>query len=77
MFTRGLRSAVESTRDPMFLVTVAVTDPGGQHEYPEHVKYEIRQGVKGDYARAGEFLNYWRRRALFPLTSPRRDARYR
>ncbi len=39
-------------------VTLAVTDPGGQYEYPGNVQYEIRQGVKGDYARAAEFVNY-------------------
>ena len=57
-FTRDLRDAVESVRERVFAMTVAVTDPGGKYEYPEHVKYEIRQGVKSDYARAAEFLNY-------------------
>ena len=37
---------------------LAVTDPGGQYEYDPLVRYEIRQGVKGDYARAAEFVNY-------------------
>ncbi len=37
---------------------LAMTDAGGQYEYPAEVKYEIRQGSKGDYARAAEFVNY-------------------
>ena len=39
-------------------VVLALTDPGAQYEYADEVKYEIRQGVKGDYARAAEFVNY-------------------
>ncbi|MGH9204472.1 MAG: glycosyltransferase family 4 protein, partial [Vicinamibacterales bacterium] len=42
----------------VFPTSLAVTDPGGQYEYPGNVQYEIRQGVKGDYARAAEFVNY-------------------
>ena len=37
---------------------VALSDTEGQYEYPLEVKYEIRQGRKGDYARAAEFVNY-------------------
>ena len=39
-------------------MVVAVTDPSGEYEYPPEVKYEIRQGVKADYARAGEYVSY-------------------
>ena len=39
-------------------MAIAVTDAGGQYEYPDEVGYEIRQGTKGDYARAAEFVNY-------------------
>jgi glycosyltransferase involved in cell wall biosynthesis len=39
-------------------MALAMTDPGGQYEYPDNVKYEIRQAVKADYARAAEFVNY-------------------
>ena len=42
----------------MFATSLAVTDPGGQYEYPRNVQYEIREEVKGDYARAAEFVNY-------------------
>jgi len=37
---------------------IALTDTGGQYAYPEAVKYEIRQGSRGDYARAAELVNY-------------------
>jgi glycosyltransferase involved in cell wall biosynthesis len=52
-FTSDLAQAVAG--DPMI---VALTDPGGQYEYPRQVGYEIRQGVRADYARAAEFVNY-------------------
>ena len=39
-------------------MAVAVTDAGGEYEYPDEVAYEIRQGTKGDYARAAELINY-------------------
>jgi len=37
---------------------VAVTDVSGRYEYPEQVKYQIRQGWKNDYIHAAECLNY-------------------
>ncbi len=39
-------------------LAVAVTDAGGEYEYPQEVEYEVRQGTKGDYARAAELVNY-------------------
>jgi glycosyltransferase involved in cell wall biosynthesis len=57
-FTRDLAEAIAMASEGVFPTTLAVTDPGGQYEYPGKVRYEIRQGVKGDYARAAEFLNY-------------------
>ena len=39
-------------------VVLAVTDPAGQYQYSADVKFEIRQNVKADYARAAEFVNY-------------------
>ena len=39
-------------------MAVAVTDANGHYEYPDEVGYEIRQGTKGDYARAAELVNY-------------------
>jgi glycosyltransferase involved in cell wall biosynthesis len=53
-----LAHAVQSVQPGTVPMVLAVTDPGGQYQYPAEVKYEIRQGVKGDYARAAEFVNY-------------------
>jgi glycosyltransferase involved in cell wall biosynthesis len=57
-FTRDLSRAVQSADDRVEPMTLALTDPGGQYEYPGEVKYEIRQAVRADYARAAEFVNY-------------------
>ena len=60
-FTADLARAVASSASgeqrvvPMVL---AVTDPAGQYQYPSEVKFEIRQNIKADYARAAEFVNY-------------------
>lgn len=57
-FTRDLEHAVSTAEESVHTMALALTDSGGQYEYPENVKYEIRQAVKGDYARAAEFVNY-------------------
>jgi len=57
-FTRDVSAAGAAVGEGMRPQVIAVTDPEGQYEYPREVKYEIRQGVKGDYARAAEFVNY-------------------
>jgi glycosyltransferase involved in cell wall biosynthesis len=57
-FTRDLAEAITTAGEGRFPTTLAVTDPGGRYEYPVNVQYEIRQEVKGDYARAAEFVNY-------------------
>ena len=57
-FTRDLASAVAKADERVEPMVIAVTDSGGEYEYPDEVKYEIRQGVVGDYARAAEFVNY-------------------
>jgi glycosyltransferase involved in cell wall biosynthesis len=57
-FTRDLERAVAGADSRVLPMALAMTDPGGQYEYPESVKYEIRQAVKGDYARAAELVNY-------------------
>ena len=53
-FTRDLAAGMKSANDCVRVMAVAVTDPGGQYEYPAEVEYEIRQGTRGDYARAAE-----------------------
>lgn len=57
-FTRDLSAASGAASEGVLPMIIAVSDPGSQYEYPREVKYEIRQGVKGDYARAAEFVNY-------------------
>jgi glycosyltransferase involved in cell wall biosynthesis len=57
-FTGDLAAAVASTDRRVVPMVLAVTDPMGQYEYPSEVKFEIRQNIKADYARAAEFVNY-------------------
>jgi glycosyltransferase involved in cell wall biosynthesis len=57
-FTRDLAQSVAGAGSRVVPMTLAVTDPGGQYEYPDEVRYEIRQAMNGDYARAAEFVNY-------------------
>ena len=57
-FTADLALAVAAPNQRVSPVVLAVTEPAGQYQYPSEVKYEIRQNVKADYARAAEFVNY-------------------
>jgi glycosyltransferase involved in cell wall biosynthesis len=57
-FTQDVSRAVGALVRHAPPVIVAVSDEAAQYEYPAEVGYEIRQGVKGDYTRAAEFLNY-------------------
>jgi len=57
-FTRDLAAGLVAADARVRPMAVAVTDGGGPYEYPAEVGYEIRQGTKGDYARAAELINY-------------------
>jgi glycosyltransferase involved in cell wall biosynthesis len=57
-FTSDLAAAVAGASEHVQPMVLALTDPEGEYAYPADVKYEIRQGVRGDYARAAEFVNY-------------------
>src|SRR4029077_707995 len=57
-FTRDLADGMKAASDRVRAMAVAVTDTNGPYEYPAEVEYEIRQGTKGDYARAAELVNY-------------------
>ncbi len=57
-FTRDLAAGMSAASARVKPLVVAVTDEAGPYKYPEEVEYEIRQGVKGDYARAAELINY-------------------
>jgi len=56
-FTRDLAVGMNMGADRIRTMAVAVTDAGGQYDYPEGVATEIRQGIQGDYRRAAERLN--------------------
>src|SRR6185436_13491704 len=62
--TADLAAAVTGNDRRAVPVVLAVTEPSGQYQYPAEVKFEIRQNVKADYARAAEFVNYSRVRAV-------------
>lgn len=57
-FTRDLAVGMKAAHPRVKPMVVAVRDPAGEYAYPEEVEYEIRQGAKGDYARAAELINY-------------------
>jgi glycosyltransferase involved in cell wall biosynthesis len=57
-FTADLAAAVAGNDRRALPMVLAVTEPSGQYQYPAEVKFEIRQNVKADYARAAEFVNY-------------------
>ena len=57
-FTADLAAAVAGKDRRALPMVLAVTEPSGQYQYPGEVKFEIRQNVKADYARAAEFVNY-------------------
>ncbi len=57
-FTRDLAAGMKAADDQLRIMALAVTDSAGPYEYPEEVEYQIRQGTKGDYARAAELVNY-------------------
>ena len=57
-FTADLAAAVAGNDQRALPMVLAVTEPSGQYQYPAEVKFEIRQNVKADYARAAEFVNY-------------------
>jgi glycosyltransferase involved in cell wall biosynthesis len=57
-FTRDLAVGMRSADERVDPLVVAVTDAGSNYEYPREVAYELRQGTKGNYARAAELVNY-------------------
>lgn len=57
-FTRDLSDAVISAEKGVRATVMALTPTGPAHEYPDRVRIRIRHGVKDDYARAADFVNY-------------------
>jgi glycosyltransferase involved in cell wall biosynthesis len=63
-FTADLALAVGAQDRRAQPMVIAVTEHGGEYQYPTEVKFEIRQNIKADYARAAEFVNYSRVRLV-------------
>ncbi len=57
-FTHDLSDAVIAADEGVLATVLAMTDAGFTSEHPERVRFQIRRGVKGDYARAAEFVNH-------------------
>src|SRR6476646_238171 len=59
-FTADLALSIDGDDRRAPPIVLAVTEPSGRHEYPDEVKFEIRQNVKADYIRAAEYVNFSR-----------------
>jgi len=57
-FTRDLAAGICAADSRVVPFIVAVTETGERHGQGGEVQYEIRQGIKADYARAAELVNY-------------------
>ena len=57
-FTFDLSNAVLSASEGIRATVLAITDVDSTYEHSERVRFEIRQGVKVDYVRAADFVNY-------------------
>jgi glycosyltransferase involved in cell wall biosynthesis len=57
-FTADLALSVAGHDGRALPMVLAVTEPSGKYQYPDEVKFEIRQNVKADYVRAAEFVNF-------------------
>jgi len=57
-FTRDLSDAVISANEGVRGTVLAMTDADSTYDHPERVRFTIRQGVRGDYVRAADFVNY-------------------
>jgi len=57
-FTCDLATAVAGADAAIRPVILAMDDADSQHDYPKSVRFAIRQGIRGDYARAADFVNY-------------------
>ena len=57
-FTHDLHLAVATARPDLETCVVAMTDPGGTHDYPSAVRYQVRDDAIADYVRTAELLNH-------------------
>ncbi len=56
-FTHDLHGAIAAARPDLDTCVVAMTDPGGAYEYPDAVRFQVRDDVTGDFVQAADFLN--------------------
>jgi glycosyltransferase involved in cell wall biosynthesis len=57
-FTRDLSQAIAAADKSVGTTIIAMTDKSGSEAFPPCVRFEIRRGVKDDYASAADFVNY-------------------
>jgi len=57
-FTRDLSQAIAAADRKVGTTILAMTDQVDPQTFPACVRFEIRRGVKGDYASAADFVNY-------------------
>lgn len=57
-FTQDLSDAVIVADEGVCATVLAMTDAAFSYEHPERVRFRIRRGVKDDYVRAADFVNY-------------------
>ena len=56
-FTHDLHRAVSASRPDLETSVVAITDPDHAYDYPQSVRFQVREEKVDDYVRAAEFLN--------------------
>jgi hypothetical protein len=57
-FTNDLSDAVISADEGIRATVLAMTGADFTSEHPERVRFQIRRGIQGDYARAADFVNH-------------------
>lgn len=56
-FTHDLHRAVAYAQGDLETSVVAMTEPSNRCDYPEHVRFQVRDNAIQDYHKAAEFLN--------------------
>lgn len=56
-FTHDLHKAVATARPDLDTCVVAMTNPGGVYDYPDAVRFQVRDDIAADYALAAQRLN--------------------
>ena len=56
-FTHNLHIAVARAHPELETSVVAMTDPGSTYDFPQAVRFQIRDDMISDYVHAAEFLN--------------------